>query len=255
MEQKHKEMIAQPQNMQGEDNEVEIDLLELLYHIMDHWKLVAACFLVCAVLAGVITKFFMKPEYEATAKMYVLSSSDSVVNLSDLQLGSYLASDYQEVFMTHEVTNAVISNLNLSYTYEEMQDMLTITNPSGTRILHITIKLTDPEEAAKIANEFLEVASQYVADVMITDRPTVLSTALVPDEPIGPSTIMNTMIGAMIGIVLPCAYLVIVFLLDDKVKSGDDITKVTGMPILAEVPVFAVKHGEIEEKTVSRARG
>lgn len=236
MEKSHKELAAQVQA--GEEQEVEIDLLELFYHIWDHWKIVALCLVLGAVLAGGYTKLLVKPTYEATAKMYVLSSSDSVVNLSDLQLGSYLASDYIEVFKTHEVTNMVINSLGLPYTYEELQEMLTISNPSGTRILNITITSKSPTEAAAVANKYLEVASQYVADVMITDKPTELSVALVPEKKAGPSTMKNAVLGGLVGFVLACGVLVVQFLMDDKVKSGEQITKLTGLPILAEVPVF-----------------
>ena len=240
MEKSHKDLMVQPQAMGTEEQEKEIDLLELAYHLWDHWKLIAVFFLVGTILMGVFTKFFMDKEYQATSKMYVLSSSDSVVNLSDLQLGSQLTSDYLEVFETHEVTNEVIKKLNLPYDYDQLQGMLSLSNTSGTRIINITITSTKPEEAAAIANEFLDVASRYVADVMVTDRPTVLSVALVPEKPIGPSTVKNALLGAIMGIALSCGYLVVAFLLDDKVKSADDITKLTGMPVLAEVPTFAV---------------
>ena len=118
--------------------------------------------------------------------------------------------------------------------------MLKLSNPSGTRILNITVTSKDPVEAAAIANEFHEAASQYVADVMITDKPTVLSVALVPEKHVSPSTVKNAMLGAMLGTALSCGYLVVRFLLDDKVKSAEDITKLTGMPVLAEVPIFNV---------------
>lgn len=236
MEKKHNELAAQVQA--AENQEVEIDLLELFYHILDHWKPVALCLMLGALLVGGYTKLLMKPTYEATAKMYVLSSSDSVVNLSDLQLGSYLATDYIEVFKTHEVTGMVADSLGLPYTYDEMQRMLNITNPSGTRILNITITSQDPAEAAGMANKFMEVASQYVADVMITDKPTELSVTLVPEKPVGPSTVKNALLGGLAGLVLACGVLVVRFLMDDKVKSAEDITKATGLPILAEVPVF-----------------
>ena len=248
MEQSHKELIAQPQVMMADEQEREIDLLELFYHLLDHWKMILVFFLVGALAMGGYTKFFMDKQYEATAKMYVLSSSDSVVNLSDLQLGSQLTSDYLEVFETHEVTNEVIRKLDLPYDYDQLQRMLSLSNTSGTRIINIKITSTDPNEAANIANEFLEVASQYVADVMITDKPTVLSVALVPDKPVGPSTVKNAVLGAMLGIMASCGYLVVRFLLDDKVKSAEDITKLTGMPVLAEVPTFNVLRSGKEEQ-------
>lgn len=109
--------------------------------------------------------------YEATCKMYVTSASDSAINLSDLQIGSYLTSDYQEVFDTWEVHQGVIDRLKLDYDYEELDAMLTITNPGDTRILYITVKRDDPQEAATIANAYAQVAREYISIVMSTDMP------------------------------------------------------------------------------------
>ena len=243
MDQVQKELAIRPQVNTNNDKEMEIDLLALFYHILDHWKLVAVCFVIGAVLMGLYTKLMVVPKYQASAKMYVLSSSDSVVNLSDLQMGTQLASDYQEVFKTHEVTSAVISNLSLPYTNKELQEMLTLTNPNGTRILNIAITSPDPAEAAAIANEYMAVASQYVADVMITDKPSELSTALVPENPVSPSMTKNVAIGALLGLVASCGFLMVLFLLDDKIKSVEDVTRL-GVPVLSEIPVFSIP-GEV----------
>ena len=240
MDQTQKELALHPQVTSESKQEVEIDLLALFYHILDHWKLVAICFVIGAVLMGLYTKLMVVPQYQATAKMYVLSSSDSVVNLSDLQMGTQLASDYKEIFQTHEVTNTVIENLGLPYTYNQLKNMLTLANPTATRIISITITSPDPNEAAAVANEYLKVASQYVADVMITDKPTELSTALVPQSPVSPSLSKNVILGAMVGFILACGFLTVTFMLDDKIKNSDDITRLTGLPVLAEIPVFSI---------------
>lgn len=221
--------------------EVEFDLLEFLYHMIDHWKLLVISLIAGALVFGVSTKLFVTPEYEAVAKMYVLSSSDSVVNLSDLQLGTYLASDYQEIFFTHEVSETVIRNLNLPYSVKKLQNMLNLTNPSGTRILYIEITSANPAEAAAIANEYFRVASQYVSDVMVTDKPTLLSSALEPAAPVKPNLQRNIILGALTGFAVAFLFLLIRFLLDDKVKTSDDITRLTGLPVLAQVPVFNVQ--------------
>lgn len=248
MDQTQKELALQPQAVLDNKREVEFDLLALFYHILDHWKLLAICLVIGAVLTGLYTKLMVVPQYEATAKMYVLSSSDSVVNLSDLQMGTQLASDYKEIFQTHEVTNTVIQNLNLPYSYSKLRSMLTLSNPSATRIISITITSPDPNEAAAIANEYLEVASQYVADVMITDKPTELSTALVPQRPVSPSLPKNIVLGALVGLFIACVFLTVTFMLDDKIKNSDDITRLTGLPVLTEIPVFSATGETVGEK-------
>lgn len=218
--------------------ELEIDLLELLYRLAEKiGYIILAVILGGGLMAG-YSFYLATPVYETTAKLYVLNSSDSVVNLSDLQIGSYLASDYQEVFKTWEVNERVISNLNLPYSYKEMQDMLTISNPSNTRILYITIRSTNPTEAALIANEYADVVRQYVAETMSTEAPNILSTALVQPVPVSPNKTRNIVLGALVGALIAVAIITIRFLMDDKIKSSDDISKYIGIPTLAVVPIL-----------------
>ena len=140
--------------MRPEQEEETIDLLELFMGLLAHWQLIAATALVGAVLAALYTFFLVTPMYKATATIYVVSRNDSVLNFSDLQVGSELTSDYIKVFEMWEVHEKVINALNLDYTYSEMASMLSVTNTADTRMLDITVTDSDPEEAAAIANEY-----------------------------------------------------------------------------------------------------
>ncbi|MBQ6426531.1 MAG: capsular biosynthesis protein, partial [Clostridia bacterium] len=201
--------VAVQRSGSNKTDEMTIDLSELFYRILDHWVLVVLIGLLGAILAFGITRFMITPKYESTAKIYVLSSSDSVVNLSDMQIGSYLASDYQEVFNTREVHEQVISNLRLPDTFEQLKKKLKVSNLTGTRILSIMVEETDPNTAAAIANEFASVASDYIATVMVTDRPTVLSTAVPAAGPSSPNLVKNVFIGAVAGALLVIAIITI----------------------------------------------
>ena len=228
--------VAVQRSGSNQTDEMTIDLSELFYRILDHWVLVVLIGLLGAILAFGITRFMITPKYESTAKIYVLSSSDSVVNLSDMQIGSYLASDYQEVFNTREVHEQVISNLRLPDTFEQLKKKLKVSNLTGTRILSIMVEETDPNTAAAIANEFASVASDYIATVMVTDRPTVLSTAVPAAGPSSPNLVKNVFIGAVAGALLVIAIITIATLTDDKIKSADQLTNLTGLPVFSQIP-------------------
>lgn len=216
--------------------ENEIDLMELFYRLLENSKKIIALALVGMLVFGIYSFVFATPMYEATCKLYVMSASDSAINLSDLQIGSYLTSDYQEVFDTWEVQEQVIQNLGLDYTYNELRDMLTLTNPSDTRILYITVKSENANKSAVIANEFAKVASQYISLTMETDEPSVLSEALAPTKPVSPHKMRNMALGLILGALVMCAIVTVQFLLDDKIKTAEDIRKYTGMATLAVVP-------------------
>ncbi len=215
----------------------QIDLVELAYRMLAKWKLIVCLTLIGALIAGVYTSGFVTPLYEATSTIYVLNRSDSAINFSDLQLGNALTQDYIKVFQMWEVHEEVISNLNLPYTYSQMRDMLSIKNDANTRMLDITVTSASPEEAAAISNEYAKVASEYIADTMATDKPNIMSVALVPANPVSPSITRNILLGFILGGIIACAYVVAAFLMDDKFRTAEDIRKYTGLNTLAVVPI------------------
>lgn len=214
-----------------------IDLLELCYRLLRSWKLIVCLALVFAIAFGVYTIYFVTPMYQATSTIYVLSRSDSVINMSDLQIGTALTQDYIKVFDMWEVHEEVISDLDLPYSYSQMRGMLSVTNASDTRMLDITITSSSPEEAALIANQYARVVSQFIADTMSTDKPSIMSVALVPSNPISPNKTKNIMLGFILGAVLAMGIVTVKFLLDDKYKTSEDIRKYTGLVTLAVVPL------------------
>ena len=221
-----------------EQQETELDVLELFYYLLEHIKQLVAAVVVGALVMLLVSLFFLTPQYEATSKLYVMARNDSAVNLSDLQIGSYLTSDYQEVFKTWEVHEQVLQNLGLDYEYEEIEDMLTITNPSDTRILYITVTSDDPVEATNMANEYANVARNYIYEMMGTEEPSLFSVALEPLEPVSPRKMLNTVLGGLVAGLIMAAILVVRFIRDDKIKTADDITNYIGIPTLAIVPAL-----------------
>lgn len=129
-----------------------LDLLELMYRLIAGWKLIVCLSLAFVLAAGVITVFFITPMYEATATIYVLNRSDSAINMSDLQTGNALTSDYIKVFSMWEVYEEVISNLGLSYTYPAMKSHLTVDRLILQMRQHV---------AAKIASTMLAAGPAY----------------------------------------------------------------------------------------------
>lgn len=232
------------------ETEQEIDLIELGYELIDKLKYIIISAVIGLLISGVYTFFIATPIYEAVAKLYVLNSGDSVVNLADLQLGNYLASDYTEVFKTWEVNEMVRTNLGLDYTYEELEKMVSISNPQDTRILYISVQSPDPGEAMTMANEYGRVVSVYVSQIMATERPNTLSSAILPDKPVSPKKTQNLIIGLLLGLVISVGVIVVRFVLDDTVKSADDIMKYTGLTVLAIVPMEGMK-----EKQNAKGKG
>lgn len=217
--------------------ETEIDLIELFYAVRRHIIAVVACTLLCAIVAAVGTKMWITPLYKASSQIYIFTQTTSVTSLADLQIGAQLASDFQILGTSRPVIERVINKLNLDTTYEALVGTIRVENLSNSRILKITATNPDPQLAADISNAMAQSLSTRVAEVMVTDAPSIVEQAVVPKAPASPSTSKNTILGAMLGMVLSVGVIVIRFMMDDTVKNAADVEKYLGINTLAAIPL------------------
>lgn len=225
--------------LQGGENteELEIDLLALFFRLVEKAKWIIAAALLTTLLAGLFTVFLITPEYQATAKLYVKEAKDQVVDVSSLTTSDKLAADYVQVFRNWHVHEKVISTLGLSYSYAEIQRMLTINIPSGTRIIEITVTSDSAQEACDVAMAYAQIAPAFIEAKMETSRPNIFEEARVPTSPSSPHLMMNLIVGFLAGAVAATAFFVVQFVADDRVRSPEMLEKRLGLATLGMMPI------------------
>jgi len=233
-----------------EEDDDEIDLGALFYRFLEkiHWIII--CAVIGAAIAGVIVFKFIKPVYEATSKIYIVGS-DTTISLTDLQIGSNLAADYQEVFKNWHVHELVDKRLNLDYPYTKLAGMINITNPQNTHVLYVSVKSPDPQEAKVIADTYAQVAREFIATKMDMREPNIFEEAKMPDKPVTPKKVRDIIIGFVIGALLAMAVITIKFFSDDRILTSEDITKVGNLATLGMVPLQDLGTDAEKEKTGS----
>ena len=225
METKEKTEIVQ---VKKNEEEMEIDLFELMLYYKSRLVFVIGGFLIGAILMALVTIYLVAPKYTATAKLYMVSSSsDSIVNLSDLDLGTSLSSDYEELLRVRPILEEVIKKEKLPYTYEQLLNMLTISTVSDTRILSISAESRKPDEALAVTE---------LPKLMDTSKPNIAENAIMPKKKSSPSLFKNTMLGAIVGLVIVLAVLTFFFMTDDTMKSAEDVEKEFGIMPLTVIP-------------------
>lgn len=222
--------------MYRENDEIEIDLLELLYALRKKIVVIILSALLGAGIFGAYSFLLAKPVYESTAKIYILSQSTSLTSFADIQISSSLAKDYEEMIFSRPVVTQVIKNLNLDYSYEELKEKLSIENPADTRCLNISCRSNDVQEACDMANEFATVSKRQIADIMDTDEPTIFEKAVVNKDPVKPEKAKNIVIGFLLGLIIACAIVIVRYMMNDSIKNEDDIERYLGLNTLAAIP-------------------
>lgn len=234
--------------MSNHNEEIEIDLRELLQVIRKRFLVILLAALIFAGGAGVYSFFIAEPVYESTSKLYILTQSTSITSLADIQVGSSLAVDYLELMKSRPIVEEVIENLSLQMKYEDMLKVLSITNPSDTRFLNISIKGTDAVKITEIANEFSEVAIRKIPEIMKTDKPSIVEIATLPDHPIKPEKSKNVMLAFILGAFLASMIVIVKDVFNDKIKTQEDIERYLELNTLASVPFDSKKSSNHRDK-------
>lgn len=214
-----------------------MDLVALFYLMWEHILQIVVCILVGGAVAFIYTYLLVTPMYRATAKMYVASATyNSIVDIYDLQLGTQLALDYQQLILSRPLLEDVIDALDLDLEPEMLESMVSVGNPEETRILTITVTCADPQLAADLANEIADQAGIHLPRIMECPAPNIYEEALVPERKFSPSYTRNTLLGALLFMVVDCSVLVIRYLMNDSFTTPEDISRCFGVQPLAVIP-------------------
>ena len=232
--------------------EEEIDLLEILRALLQRIWLLAIGTVVGGVVLFCYSRFMITPQYTAESLIYVFSKSTSITNLADLQLSSQLTEDFTIIAKTREVMETVIEDLNMDTTYEALSARVSVANPSSSHMLRITVRWDDPAGAATICNTLADELREQIADIMATDRPSVVQRAVVPTKKSSPSNVKNAAIGAVVGFLIIAAIIIIRYLMDDTLKTDDDVRKYLNLNTIAMIPY--VRTFDDDEKAAGKSK-
>ena len=228
-----------------------VDVIALLFRLLGkiHWILAAG--LIGALVAWFYVTRMVTPVYQATSKIYI-AGSDTTISLSDLQLGSTLATDYQEVFKIWHVHEMVDERLDLDYSYSKLQGMVSVSNPKNSHLLYINVRSSDPEEAKLLADTYAEVVQDYIANRMELRKPQILERARTPYSPVSPDVRGTVTRGFLAGALGMLVLLALAFLLNDRVCSADDINRAAGLPTFGVVSVQNMEKNAGEQEAPNR---
>lgn len=225
---------------QGIDNEeITIDLAELFFVLWSRIHVILLAGILLALASFVGTKLLVTPKYTSDTKIYVLTKQDSNagVTVNDLQTGTYLTKDYMELVKIRPVLEQVIAVLNLDMTSEELSGMITVENTADTRILTIRVESEDPKEAKAIADAVCESVSVQIPEIMNADSVNTVEEGNLPTSPSSPNLMKNMALGGLLGLLLAIGIIALIYILDDTVKTPEDVENFLGLNVLTSIPI------------------
>lgn len=222
-----------------EQEKFEIDVFQLVKVLWKRKFLIALVALVAGLAAFAYSSFVIKPQYASTTRIYVVNRNQADkpgLTNQDLQAGSYLVKDYREIILSQDVLEKVVANQNLTIDAKTLGKKVSVTVPADTRIVSISVQDGNPEEASRIANALREVAAQKIISVTRVSDVTTLEEARPATSPSSPNIRRNTMMATIAGVGIVIVVVLLVELLDDRVKRPEDIEEVMHLSLLGVIP-------------------
>lgn len=220
------------------NNEDTIDLRRLFNAILRKFWAVVLAAVIGAGVAFLGTFYFITPQYRSSALFYVNGNSLSVgsISLSDLSAAKDLVNSYIVILKSRETLNSVIDYANLDYTYGQLNGMISASSVNDTEIFQVYVTSDDPHEAEKIANAIAYILPKRIEGIIDGATAKIVDYAVVPSAPFTPNHTKNSMIGLLAGTALVLAIIVIQDIVDITIRTSDDLTNVTSLPVLAAIP-------------------
>lgn len=222
-----------------EQNTMDIDVFQLLNTLWKRKLIIALVAIVTGAIAFSYSSFIIKPEYTSTTRIYVVNRNQgdkSGLTNQDLQAGSYLVKDYREIILSQDVLEKVVTDLQLDMPTKNLASKIQVTVPVDTRIVSISVKDKQPEEASRIANSLRKIAAKKIISVTRVSDVTTLEEARPATSPSSPNIRRNTLIGFLGGLGVVVMVVLLVELLDVRVKRPEDIEDDMQIPLLGVIP-------------------
>lgn len=232
----------------------ELDLKELFFMFWNK-KLEIILITLMFVAVGIgYSYFFVKPEYTSTTSLVLAQSSSSVqtgdgaISATDLTMNSKLVSTYSELIKRKAILGQVCENLNIpDSNIQELRGKIKVNSAKNTEIIEISVTNKDPNIAAAIANEIAKVFGEKIVEIYNISNVYLLDRAEANAVPSNINHMKDVVIFAFIGLVIAAVYVLIANMLDNTIKTEQDVEATTELLVLSSIPNYDV---EIKSKRV-----
>ena len=235
------------------NDEIEVDLKELFFVFWGKLWIILLSGIVLGIAAYFYTSVMITPQYASDGTVYILtrSNSNQQVTTGDLNMSAQLTSDFEELIISHTVLDEVIEQIDYEgLTFGSLKNKITVTNRTDTRILQITVTDPDPLMAKAIVDKVIEISSEKIKSIMDIEAVNLVDEGTLNSTPVSPSYKKNALIGVLIGIVITSAIVIVMYLLDDKIHTGEDIEKYLGLSVLGVIPEVSNEKKKMRRKGV-----
>ena len=226
-----------------------LDLGYLFSLLKKHLVMILIIAILCGMAGASVANFLIPKKYESKALLYVENSQQNTesVNINDINAAQKLVNTCQIIFKSGEIMDNLIANLNLPYTKNQLNQMITATSVNGTEVMQLRVETNNPQESEQIVNEWVELSKQEFSRIIKSGSVEVVDFGEVNTTPSSPNVPLITLAALAFGAVVAYVIVLINDMFDIAIKQDDNLVQLYDVPVFAEINDFEsptnVKYG------------
>lgn len=226
-----------------------IDLNQLMGIIRLNYKLLLLWTVVMGVIGFAVAKFVVIPKYTATTEILVNQkhgNSDGQA-YNNQQADVQIINTYKDIITNKVILNQTSDELNNSSSVareygrnynvpvSQLKQDIKISNQQNSQVFSVAVTTNDANKSAAAANTIASVFKKRIKKITSVNNVTIVSRATVPSVPSFPNVKLFTLAGAVLGLLISFAYLLIKELMDTTVNTDEFMTDELGLTNLGHI--------------------
>ncbi|MDY4796293.1 MAG: Wzz/FepE/Etk N-terminal domain-containing protein [Floccifex porci] len=224
---------------EDKNEDVEIDLVEIWQVIKKQFGLLVIIVILCAVLAGVISKFFIAPKYTSSSTIFLTPSisETGVVDYTSQNSNEKLVNNVMALLVQDNILSEVAKQTGME-SVEDLRNQIKVSNDTNTTLVKVEATTLDPKLSKNIVNSTVNVFIDTMQENLNLKNIEIVDKAKLSYEPSGPNVKKNILMGAAAGFVIDALIVVLKVLTNTKLKSKEEAEKYLKLPVFCELPVI-----------------
>ncbi len=216
-----------------------VDIKEIVDYLKSKITIIVLITLLVTIL-GVSFKLFVQvPKYSSSTTILLINNtSDATLTYNDLSINKNLVSTYSEIVKSKRVLSQVIKNLDLDYSYSELNKKVDVSSVTNTELIKITVTDTNKKLAKDIANETAKVFSLEIPELYNISNVNILDKAENATSPSNMNFIKELILFVIAGLVLGLGVVIVIYYFDRTIKSTEQIETKIGLSVLGTVQEY-----------------
>lgn len=217
-----------------------ISLQEIFAIIKKRLLLIVAFTVGAAVIAAVVSYFFLTPTYESSTKFIVnqgQQNANEQYNVNDIRTNVELINTYNDIIESRAISEDVVEELGLTISADKLASKIQVQSGDNSQVVTVTATDENPQMAVDLANTTVTVFQNKLPDIMNVDNVSILSPAIAEANPVpvSPNPPLNVAIAIVLGGMIGVGLAFLLEYLDTTIATEQDIETHLALPVLGTV--------------------